>query len=102
MKIILAPEARDDLAEIGGWIERDNPRRAATFVDELQRACAGLARQPLRFPIVRSVGGHPIRKRLHRGYIILYRVHSIEVEVVRIVHGKRDWVAMLEGPPAAT
>lgn len=96
MKVDLAPEARADLTAIAGWIDNDNPDRADSFVEELQRACAALGRRPYRFPAV-QVAGRDLRKRAYRDYLIFYRVLDNLVEVVRIIHGKRDWPALLQG-----
>ena len=50
MKVVLTSDAVADLKAIGGWIARDNPRRARSFVKELSDACMSLAEQPRRFP----------------------------------------------------
>jgi addiction module RelE/StbE family toxin len=94
VKVSLSPEAQADLDEIARWIDDDNPERADTFVDELERACAGLGDRPLRFPAVPEIR-HDLRKRVHDDYLIFYRVRQEEVEVVRIGHGARDWTALL-------
>lgn len=96
MKVELAPEAQADLKAIAAWIDNDDPIRADSFVDELERACAALGRRPYRFPAV-PAAGRDLRKRVYRDYLILYRVLKNQVEIVRIVHGKRDWVALLRG-----
>jgi plasmid stabilization system protein ParE len=51
-------------------------------------------RQPRRFPIVFPFGKVPVRKRVHRDYLIFYRVEVEAVQVIRIVNGSRDWVAL--------
>lgn len=96
MRVDLSPEARADLKAIGHWINDDNPDRADSFVSELERACTTLGRRPYRFPAV-PTAGQDLRKRAYRDYLIFYRVLENWVEVVRIVHGKRDWVPMLRG-----
>jgi addiction module RelE/StbE family toxin len=95
VKVNLAPEARADLKAIAKWIDDDNPDRADSFVDELERACAAFGRRPYRFPAV-QVAGRDLRKRVYRDYLIFYRVLENQVEVVRSVHGKRDWVPLLK------
>jgi toxin ParE1/3/4 len=94
VRVLLSPESLADLEETARWIAADNPKRAETFIDELRRICAGLARRPERFPIAASVDGQAVRKRVHRGYLIFYRVRAGQVEVVRIVHGARNWAAL--------
>ncbi|HEX4739693.1 MAG TPA: type II toxin-antitoxin system RelE/ParE family toxin [Allosphingosinicella sp.] len=99
MKIVLSPEAVGDLRTIARWIAADNPQRAESFVNELERACGSLSRRPSRFPVALNLHGEPIRKRVHRDYLIFYRVKAKQVEIVRILHGARDWAALLPGDP---
>jgi len=47
------------------------------------------------------VNGNEIRKRVYERYVILYRVLEKEVEVLRIVHGARDWVSILDALTAS-
>ena len=99
MKVALTPEALADLKEIGSWIARDNARRARSFVKELSGACMSLAEQPRRFPYVFPSGEPPVRKRVHQGYLIFYRVETDAVQILRIVHGSRDWVVVIAADP---
>lgn len=97
MIVRLTPEARDDLVAIWLWISRDDERRASAFVDELERACDSLSPRPSRFPVALKVDGDPIRKRLYRGHLIFYRILLKEVEIIRVIHAARDWMALLQG-----
>jgi toxin ParE1/3/4 len=95
VKVRLARSAEADLAAIADWISEDDPRRAASFVRELQGRCMSLAHRPKRFPVARHIDGQPIRKFSHRGYLVFYAVLENRVEVIHIVHGARDWGALL-------
>lgn len=97
MSVVFSRAARDDLVEIGLWIEEHNPARADSFIAELESACAGLGSRPSRFPVAATVRGEVIRKRVHRGYLIFYRVRDRTTEIVRVVNGRRDWVEILQG-----
>lgn len=96
MKVILTPEARGDIKAVVRWIGIDNLERAESFSSELIGACRALARHPRRFPVARITNGHEVRKRIHDRYVILYRLLDKEVEILRIVHGARDWAALLD------
>lgn len=96
MKVKVTDRAQVDLDEIAAWIAADHPKRAVSFAEELWSRCQSLASRPERFPVVRSTRGRRIRKLSHHGYVILYFVMEDHVEVVRIVQGSRDWVALLE------
>ena len=95
MNVNLTDRAQRDLDEIIAWIGADDPKRAVSFAEELWKRCQSLASRPERFPLVRAVGGRQIRKLSHRGYLILYFLMNDQVEVARIVHGARDWAALL-------
>jgi toxin ParE1/3/4 len=96
VKVILTPEARGDIKAVIRFIGTDNLERAESFSSELIGACRALARHPRRFPIVRITNGHEVRKRIHDRYVILYRLLDKEIEILRIVHGARDWAALLD------
>lgn len=91
MKVVLSPEALEDLKDIARWIARDNPERAVSFAAQLRTKCAELGRYPKRFPAVRQSPTGEIRKRAYRDYLIFYRIAEARVDVLRIAHGKRDW-----------
>jgi len=98
----LTPEARDDLVAVWLWISRDDEKTADAFVGQLERACASLIPRPSRFPVAMILDGEPIRKRLYRGHLIFYRILPEQVEVVRIIHAARNWLALLQGGEAGT
>ncbi len=67
MRCELSPQAEIDLREIGDYIARDNPQRAASFVGELLAHSQRIAEQPEAYPA---------------------RPESVRIE--RIIHGSRD------------
>jgi toxin ParE1/3/4 len=95
MKVRLSSEARKDLIAIGDYIARDNPLRASTFVGELVKACVKLASTPLCYPIVQRYEAKRIRRPAYGNYQIFYRVTGEQVFVIRVLHGARDYDALL-------
>jgi plasmid stabilization system protein ParE len=95
MKVRLTEPAEADLDEIVSWIASDNPSRADSFGAELWERCQSLASRPQRFPVALHVAGFDVRKLVHRDYLIFYFVLDDRVEVLRIVHGSRDWMSLL-------
>jgi toxin ParE1/3/4 len=95
MKVILAATARADLREIGLRIASDNTPRAITFVQELMDRCLSLSEHPERFPVAveRKL---PLHKMTHAGYLIFYTVGDSKVDILRIVHGARDWSKLFD------
>jgi toxin ParE1/3/4 len=72
-----------------------NPRRAISFVKELTDKCAGLADMPSSFPLVPRYAKKGIRRRVYGAYQIFYRVDGELVHVIRMLHGARDYEALL-------
>jgi toxin ParE1/3/4 len=85
----LSAKAATDLEDIGDYIARDNRERAATFVDELQNACARIAENPKAY-VTRDDLASGLRMAVHRHYLILFRILQNEIRVERIVHGARN------------
>jgi toxin ParE1/3/4 len=65
----------------------------ASFANSTTDACR--SRHGRGFPVAREIGGIPIRKLGYRGYLIFYAVLEDRVEVIHVVHGARDWAALL-------
>ncbi len=95
MKVVLTESALADLDEIADWIGRDDLDRAEAFVESLRRKCATLSRHPRRHSTVPRISGVELRKLTYRDYLIFYLVLDERVEVVHILHGARDWAALL-------
>jgi toxin ParE1/3/4 len=95
MKVVITAAARSDLIEIGDFIQADNPDRAVTFVDELLDRCLSLADMPRAYPLVPRYERFGIRRRVYQNYLIFYRIQKNRIEVIHILHGARDYEAIL-------
>lgn len=74
--------------EIAGYIPKDNPTRATSFVLELQAAVAKLQAHPGMGRAGRVPGTRELV--LHKNYIAIYRVRSDDVEILRLHHAARN------------
>lgn len=95
MIVDIAATAENDLEQISDYIARDNPSRALSFVLELCDKCLSLADTPYGFPLVPRYKRYGIRRRVHGKYLIFYRVDSDRLTVVHVLHGARDYAAIL-------
>jgi len=95
MDVVVSAKAEADLQEIGDWIARDNPIRAASFVRELRTACATLADMPRAFPVLPRRAESGIRRKPYRSYLIFYSVGGKRVEILHVLHGARDYEKIL-------
>jgi len=95
MRVRLSAKARTDLFEIGDWIERDSPKRAESFVDEIYDACQRLAQSPRAYRLLPGHEDSGIRRKPFGNYLIFYLAGDGIVEIVRVLHGARDYEALL-------
>ena len=95
MRVILTEAAYADLLHIGQTIKQDSPIRAASFVAELYDRCQCLGMMPRAFPLLPDWEERGIRRRPHGDYLIFYRIADDVVEVLHVLHGARDYEAIL-------
>ena len=74
--------------DIAGYIAKDHPTRASSFVLELQ---ATVTRLQL-YPGMGRAGRVPGTRELvlHKNYIAIYRVRGDDVEILRLHHVARN------------
>jgi toxin ParE1/3/4 len=90
LPIIVSPEADEDLVEIWGYLARQASVRVADRqLNEIDAACETLKAWPYSgrkrdelLTGMRSVPVHP--------YVVFYRVRNDGIEIVRVLHGRRD------------
>ncbi len=74
---------------IGVTIAEDSPKRAESFVAELEAKARHLAEWPSSHP-ARDDISPGLRAAVHGRYLLLYRDLEDEVRIVRVVHGARN------------
>lgn len=96
MKVIFTRAARQDLADIARYISSDNPGRARSYVEQLRSACLEIGQMPNAFELVEDANLPELRRRIFAPYLIFYRVEGTGINLVRILHGARDYLQILE------
>lgn len=84
-----------DLFEILGELDSRDAARAQRYADLFNEKIQTLA----RFPEVgqpRPEYGEDVRSTLVKPYVLFYRYRGESVEILRIMHGKRDLRRLLE------
>ena len=76
------------LDDIAGFIAKDDPTRATSFVLELQSAVTKLQVHPGMGRAGRVPGTRELV--LHKNYIAIYRVRGDDVEILRLQHSARN------------
>jgi addiction module RelE/StbE family toxin len=95
MRVVLSEQAKADLREIARFIARDNKDRARSFVRELQVKAREVGEMPRAFSLVPRYERYGIRRRPYRDYLIFYRIEQDRITIILIVHGARDYDALL-------
>ena len=88
-RLFRSRRARQDLIDIWDHIAADNPDAADVLLDRIDEGCLGLAEHPRLGP-ARDDIRPGLRYLIVGDYIILYRIVGEDVEIVRVVHGRRD------------
>jgi len=95
------PEAEDDLAGIKDYITEQllNPVAAIQLLTKITKRIRTLEQFPYMGTPLSSVIGlvTDYRFLVCANYLAFYRVDGNEVNIIRILYGRRDYVAMLFG-----
>lgn len=65
-------------------------------MEELRTACLDLQTMPHAFETLEQSDLPGIRRRIFAPYVIFYRVGKTNVTLVRIIHGARDYLRILD------
>lgn len=95
MRLVLTAGAKNELLRIGDAIARDHPRRALSFIEELEAGCACLTEMPRPYPLLPRHERADIRRAVHGNYLIFYQIGPDTVEVLHILHGAQDYEGIL-------
>ena len=89
MQIKFSSYVERDLQEIANRIAEDNPRRAVSFIREIQNKIRILGEEPLLYRLRPEVG-QGARLAVIGNYVVLFRVVGEVVRVERVVFGDRN------------
>ena len=90
MRIKWLDLAVDDLDDIAVYISQDNPEAARRIVRRLWTAVKSLARQPKMGRPGRVYGTRELVVS-DTPFLVPYRVVGSEIQILRVLHGARDW-----------
>ena len=90
MKILWTEPAIEDLRNIYGYIARDSEVYASSYVQRIILAVDGLSDFPRLGRMVPEASQETIRELLYHNYRIIYRINKELVEILTVIHGRRD------------
>ena len=96
MKVEYSPEAERDLDAIADYVaDESGEGTAVKLIARLIEACEKLGPRPKAYPLIAALAHLEMRRRVVGSYLVFYRVTKI-VQIVRVVHGARDYLSLLE------
>ncbi len=90
MKILWTEPAIEDLRNLHGYIARDSEVYANSFVQRIILAVDRLPDFPRLGRMVPEADEEMIRELLYQNYRIIYRIHGDFIEILTVIHGRRD------------
>ena len=90
MKIAWTVKARQDLVDIYGYLALRNPGAARRMQDTIRTKVGALETSPL---MGRAGRIENTRELVVTGtpYVVAYRITPAGVQVLRVIHGAKDW-----------
>ena len=89
-RFVLTPAAEGDLLKIIEYLEGDNPNAVLKVVDALDQAMQRLAESPGIGHVRPDLTDEDVRFWPVFTYLVVYRPETKPLEIVRVLHGKRD------------
>jgi plasmid stabilization system protein ParE len=97
----LTPQAIGDLGGIWDYIAEDNVDAANRVESAILSACSSLARHPLLDSKRSEITSLPVRfwtVTRFPNFVVVYRPDTRPLQVIAVLHGKRDLKSLLEEP----
>jgi toxin ParE1/3/4 len=94
MSYRLRPQAEADIEAIALYIAGDNPSAAKRWHNDIQLHCQRIGEMP-GIGVARPEVRPELRTFPVGNYLILYRQIDEGAEIVRVVHGARQWEDLL-------
>lgn len=92
MKIVWSPEAIEDATSAWSFVAPSNMTAADRLLENIEKSAASLSALPRRGRPGRAPGTRELV--LQKGpFVIVYRESAARVEILRVMHGARDWPA---------
>jgi len=89
----LTPLAKADIFDIWSYIAEDSEETANRVEQAIYDACAFVAEAPMRGHSRSDLTGRPLRfwtLTRYPNYTVVYRPETSPLQVVAVLHGKRD------------
>ena len=98
MKIKWTDPAIKSLRNLHGYIAKDSEIYASSFVQRIILAVEKLTNFPRIGRVVPEADDETIRELLYQNYRIIYRIKSELIEILTVIHGRRDLGSLKPAP----
>ena len=98
MKILWTDPAIDDLRSLHSYIGKDSEVYANSFVERIILAVEKLTNFPRLGRVVPEAEKETSRELLYHNYRIIYRINGELIEIVTVIHGRRDLASFKPAP----
>ena len=92
-------ESKEDLIGIKQYIKYNlqEPEIANKQISNIKKSIKTLKDNPKIYTIIddEMIGKLEIRKLIVDNYIVFYRIKDDNIEIVRIMYGRRNWINLL-------
>jgi plasmid stabilization system protein ParE len=96
-RFLIAEPAKEDIAEIMGYLKTRSAVAARRVRLELRTAMQNLAAFPKMGHSRDDLADEPLRFWSVYSYLIAYRIEQRGIEIVRVLHGARDVGRLFRG-----
>jgi plasmid stabilization system protein ParE len=93
---VLTPAAEGDIRDILEYIEHENPSASVRVADALRDAMRLVAERPSLGHARADLASEAIRFWPVFSYLVIYRPDTNPLQIVRVLHGRRDVRRLLE------
>ena len=98
MKILWTDLAIEDLRNLHSYIARDSEVYASSFVQRIILAVDKLSNFPRLGRMVPEADNEIIREIFYQNYRIIYRIKGELIEILTVIHGRRDLDSLKPAP----
>lgn len=92
-------ESKQDLIGIKQYIKYNlqEPETAQKLISKIRKEINGLKSNPEIYSIIDDdiIKRQEIRKLIVDNYIVFYRVKNDDIEIVRVMYGRKNWINLL-------
>jgi len=98
--VIWSKPAQNDLKQIHDYISRDSTYYAKMVTQTIVDRTDALNEFPLRGRGVPEIGDPNVREVFVYSYRLIYEVKQSDIEVLAVIHGRRDFFDQLTTEPS--